>query len=235
MQTGKLLVAVSACALTVSFGLNVSQAAVTPAEAARLGADLMPLGGEKAGNAAGTIPAWDGGISSAAKAGFPDFKSSGHHPDPYAGDKPLFTITAANMNQYADQLTEGHKALLKSYKDYFIKVYPAHRSAASPQRIYDATKRIATTANLAPGGNGVTGAAIGIPFPIPKEGVEVFWNHVLRYRADAVFRSDGKPDRTALRNRVFGDDAARVHLEEILHPIIRERSPCPTLSVEYSR
>ena len=197
MQTGKLLVAVSACALTVSFGLNVSQAAVTPAEAARLGADLMPLGGEKAGNAAGTIPAWDGGISSAAKAGFPDFKSSGHHPDPYAGDKPLFTITAANMNQYADQLTEGHKALLKSYKDYFIKVYPAHRSAASPQRIYDATKRIATTANLAPGGNGVTGAAIGIPFPIPKEGVEVFWNHVLRYRADAAQRVIGQAPVTA--------------------------------------
>ena len=39
----------------------------------------------------------------------------------------------------------------------------------------------------------------------------------------SVFRSDGKPDRTALRNRVFGDDATRVHLEEILHPIIRER------------
>jgi hypothetical protein len=188
MRTRKLLAAVSACALTVTFGLNVSQAAVTAAEAARLGADLTPLGGEKAGNAAGTIPAWDGGLSSSAKAGFPAFPAGGHHPDPYAGDKPLFTITAANMNQYADKLTEGHKALLQAYKDYFLKVYPTHRSAAVPQRIYDATKRIATTANLAPGGNGVTGAAIGIPFPIPKEGVEVFWNHVLRYRADAAQR-----------------------------------------------
>ena len=42
----------------------------TAAEAARLGADLTPLGGEKAGNAAGTIPAWDGGITPPAKAGF---------------------------------------------------------------------------------------------------------------------------------------------------------------------
>jgi hypothetical protein len=29
-------------------------------------------------------------------------------------------------------------------------------------------------------------AGEGIPFPIPKEGVEVFWNHVLRYRGDAI-------------------------------------------------
>ena len=30
-----------------------------------------------------------------------------------------------------------------------MNVYPTHRSAAVPQRIYDATKRIATTAQLA--------------------------------------------------------------------------------------
>jgi hypothetical protein len=174
-----------------------AQAAVSAEEAARLGADLTPLGGEKAGNADGTIPAWDGGLSSAAKAGFPNFPAAGHHPDPYANDKPLFTISAANMNQYADKLTEGHKALLKAYKDYFMKVYPTHRSAASPQRIYDATKRIATTATLATGGNGVHGAAIGIPFPIPKEGVEIFWNHVLRYRADIAQRIIGQAPVTA--------------------------------------
>ncbi len=73
-----------------------------------------------------------------------------------------------------------------------MNVYPTHRSAAFPQRIYDATKRIATTAKLAEGGNGVTGAVDGIPFPIPKEGVEVFWNHVLRYRADVAERVIGQ-------------------------------------------
>jgi hypothetical protein len=197
MQFKKLLAVAVASALTVGLSASVSYGAISAQEAARLGADLTPLGGEKAGNAAGTIPAWDGGLASSAKAGFPDFKPAGHHPDPYAADKPLFTITAANMNEYADKLTEGHKALLRAYKDYFIRVYPTHRSAAVPQRIYDATKRIATTANLTAGGNGVTGAAEGIPFPIPKEGVEVFWNHILRYRADAAQRIIGQAPMTA--------------------------------------
>jgi hypothetical protein len=172
-------------------------AAVTPQEAARLGADLTPLGAEKAGNTDGTIPEWTGGLKSPAVAGFPDYRTGEHHPDPYANDKPLFTITPANMSQYAAKLTEGHKKLLQTYPDYKIVVYPTHRSAAQPQRIYDATKRIATTAALVPGGNGVTGAAEGIPFPIPKQGIEVFWNHLLRYRADAVLRIYGQAPVTA--------------------------------------
>jgi len=168
-------------------------AAVTAQEAARLGADLTPLGAERKGNAEGTIPAWEGGLSSPAKAGFASWKPTDHRPDPYAGDKPLFTITAANMAQYAGRLTEGQKKLLQQYKStYKMLVYPTHRSAAVPQRIYDATKRIATTAQLAAGGNGVTHAGEGIPFPIPREGVEVFWNHILRYRANAVVRRIGQ-------------------------------------------
>jgi Protein of unknown function (DUF1329) len=173
-------------------------AVVSPQEAARLGAELTPLGAQKAANADGSIPEWTGGIRSAAEAGFPDYKTGQFHPDPFASDKPLFTITSQNMGQYAARLTEGHKKLLETYKGtYKMIVYPTHRSAAFPQRIYDATKRIATTANLAPGGNGVTGAAEGIPFPIPKEGVEVFWNHVLRYRADTAQRSIGQAAVTA--------------------------------------
>ena len=80
--------------------------AVTPQEAAHLGDELTPLGGEKAANADGSIPAWTGGIKSAADAGFPNYKSGDHHPDPYANDKPLFTITTANLAQYAAKLTE---------------------------------------------------------------------------------------------------------------------------------
>ena len=170
----------------------------TAAEAARLGADLTPLGGEKAGNAAGTIPSWDCGITSPAKAGFPNFKPGQFHPDPYASDKPLYTVTAANMGQYAGQLTEGHKKLLQTYRDsYKMVVYPTRRSAAVPERIYAATKRIATTAKLAPGGNGVLNAGEGIPFAIPKEGVQVFWNHILRYRVDSAIRIYGQAPVTA--------------------------------------
>jgi hypothetical protein len=175
-----------------------AMAAVSAAEAAKLGAELTPLGAEKAGNADGTIPAWDGGITSAAQAGVTNFRPGQHHPDPYASDKPLYTVTAANMGQYAAKLTEGHKKLLQTYKATFkMNVYPTHRSAAAPQRIYDATKRIATTAQLAAGGNGVTNAGEGIPFPIPKSGVEVFWNHVVRFRGDVITRQIGQAPVTA--------------------------------------
>src|SRR5262249_3177836 len=62
-------------------------AAVSAQDAARLGNDLTPLGGEKAGNTDGSIPAWTGGIKSAAEAGFPNYKTGQNHPDPFAGDK----------------------------------------------------------------------------------------------------------------------------------------------------
>jgi hypothetical protein len=78
-----------------------------------------------------------------------------------------------------------------------MNVYPTHRSGASPQRIYDATRRIATTAQLAKDGNGVVNAGEGIPFPIPTSGVEVFWNHVLRYRGDVIVRNIGQAPVTA--------------------------------------
>jgi len=173
-------------------------AAVSAAEAAKLGAELTPLGAEKAGNADGSIPAWDGGLTSAAQAGFANFRAGQHHPDPYASDKPLYTVTGANAGQYAAKLTEGHKKLLQTYRNTFkMIVYPTHRSGAAPQRIYDATKRIATTAELAKGGNGVVKAGEGIPFPIPKSGVEVFWNHVLRYRGDVIVRNIGQAPVTA--------------------------------------
>src|SRR5688572_15276162 len=181
----------------VAFGAPAF-AAVSAADAAKLGAELTPLGAEKAGNADGSIPAWDGGLTSAAQAGFTNFRAGQHHPDPYAADKPLYTISAANMGQYANRLTEGHKKLLQTYRTTFkMNVYPTHRSAASPQRIYDATKRIATTAELAAGGNGVVKAGEGVPFPIPKSGVEVFWNHVLRYRGDTIVRTIGQAPVTA--------------------------------------
>jgi hypothetical protein len=38
-------------------------AGVSAEQAARLGKDLTPMGGEQAGNADGTIPAWEGGIT----------------------------------------------------------------------------------------------------------------------------------------------------------------------------
>ena len=161
-----------------------SLAAVSADEVARLGKDLTPVGAEQVGNADGTIPAWEGGITT-PPAGY---KVGDHHPDPYADDKVLFTITAANMDQYKDKLTVGHMEMLKAYDTFKLNIYPTHRSAASPQRIYDATKRSAATAELVNGGDGVTKTVNGIPFPIPESGIEVLWNHLLRYRGDVASR-----------------------------------------------
>src|SRR5262245_41153431 len=110
--------------LVLSAFAGAAYGALSAEEAARLGADLTPLGGEKAANAAGTIPAWDGGLSSIQKAGVANFKPGGHHPDPFASEQPLFKITSQNAAQYAANLTEGHKALLRAYKGtYFMNVY----------------------------------------------------------------------------------------------------------------
>ena len=168
----------------VCFSHNVISQ-ISADQVARLGADLTPLGGEKAGNADGTIPPWEGGITQPP----PGYQPGKHYIDPYAGEAIKFTITADNMDQYADKLTEGHKALLKTYRDsYKMNIYPTHRSAAAPQRIYDATREIAATAKLTADGNGVEGAVNGIPFPIPANGLEAIWNHLLRWRASQLER-----------------------------------------------
>jgi uncharacterized protein DUF1329 len=155
-------------------------AEISAADAAKLGTTLTPLGAEKAGNAAGTIPAWDGGITKV----LPGYKPGGQYPDPYAADRPLFTIDAASSDKYKDSLSPGQIAMLKKYPDYKMVVYPTRRSAAFPTCHYNETKDCATKAKLSEGGNGVTGCTGGIPFPQPKDGNEAIWNHLLRYSGD---------------------------------------------------
>ena len=175
MKTNKLLTFLLSPLIILS--LNAG-AEITADQIARLDTDLTPLGGEKAGNADGTIPAWEGGLTQPP----PGYQPGKHYVDPYAGDAIKFTINAGNMDQYAGKLTEGHKALLKTYSDsYKMNVYPTHRSAAAPQRIYDATRNVAATARLTPDGNGVEGAVIGIPFPVPANGPGVSSEHLLRW------------------------------------------------------
>ena len=161
-----------------------ANAAVSEADAARLGKDLTPLGAEAKGNADGSIPAWNGGVQT-PPAGY---KPGDHHPDPFATDQPLFTVTPANAAQHEGQLTAGHLAVLKAYPDYKLVVYPSHRSASNPQRVYDATRKNATSARLVSGGNGIAGAIGGVPFPIPQSGLEVVWNFLTRYRGIAAGR-----------------------------------------------
>jgi len=79
---------------------GTAQANVDAGKAGALGNKLTPMGSEKAGNAAGTIPEWTGGIRSAPSG----YKAGGNHIDPFSGDKVLFQITPANYKQYAEKL-----------------------------------------------------------------------------------------------------------------------------------
>lgn len=186
--------ALVASAMALTFNSGLIQAKVSETEAAKLGAELTPVGAVVAGNADGSIPAWAGGITE-APAGY---KEGDFHPDPYADDKVLFTITAKNYQEYAEFLSDGQKELFKAYPDtYEMPIYESRRSASLPQFVYDETAKNAVMAELIQGGNGVKNAAIGIPFPIPQNGVEAIWNHILRYRGETVKRFGGQAPVTA--------------------------------------
>ena len=165
---------------------SISQAAVSEVEAEKLGASLTPLGGEKAGNATGTIPSWTGGLTQA-----PDGYVEGKpYLNPFSDEKPLFVITKSNVEKYRVNLTDGQLALIDAYPETFrIPVYRTHRSASSPEWIYASVRKNAVTAKLVADGAGMENAYGGVPFPIPQSGLEAIWNHTLRYIGTHITRS----------------------------------------------
>ena len=162
---------------------------VSEEEAARLGADLTPLGAERAGNPEGTIPEWTGGITAPP----PGYQPGARHPDPFAGDPILYTVTAADLEARGHLVSEGQKALLRAHPDTWrLHVYPTRRSASYPGWVYDAVRANATRARVVLEGKGsVADARVGPPFPIPKSGVEVVWNHNLRWRGTRIEYGEG--------------------------------------------
>jgi hypothetical protein len=185
MLTNTIKTAATAlCLISLIHSAPVS-AKVSPEKAARLGKDLTPMGAEKAGNAAGTIPAWTGEKTQAPEG----HKPGDHHPDIFADDEVLFTITANNVDEHADKLSEGQIALFKLYPDsYKMKVYPSRRTGVLPDWVNERTKECATTAELGADGNSISGAKACIPFPIPQSAEEVMWNHILRYQG--IYREE---------------------------------------------
>ena len=151
--------------------------------------ELTPIGAERAGNEAGTIPAWDGGILAA----IPRHTPGERLVDPFADDPVLLTITAANQQEYAENLSDGQKALLAQYPDsWHMNVYASRRSASYPDYVYAALKANAGTATLiTEGRGGVENSLVTSPFPHPKQGVEVIWNHNMRWRGIHITRNDG--------------------------------------------
>jgi len=172
-----LLMAAAAVAVA-----SMAQAAVTPEELKLLGTKLTPWGAEVAANKDGTIPAYTGGIKPP-----PDFnKDNGKWPDPFPGDKPLYTITAANMAQYADKLTPGAQELLKRHDTFAVNVYPTRRGYSMPKHLQDGSIKNAANpeCKMVKEGEAIVGCWAGVPFPIPKNGMEAMWNFQLRFTAD---------------------------------------------------
>lgn len=180
MRNGKLKIfALSTCLLFSYTGF--SWAGVTAEEAELLKTTLTPLGAERAGNADGTIPAWEGGITE-IPAGY---VKNGNHIDPFADDKIITTITAANMDQYAEKLSPGQMGLLKKFPDtYSLNVYPSRRSHSSPDWLYENTYKNATRSQISEDGLGVSNTFGGIMFPIPQRAEEVMWNYLARFRGE---------------------------------------------------
>lgn len=180
-------------------------AALTEQEAATLGVDgtpLTPMGATREGNQDSTIPAWTGGYRE-IPAGY---TADGPYVDPFAEDQPLFTISAQNAEQYKAHLTPGQLAMFQRYPEtYKMHIYPTRRTAHYPDWVYDATLRTARTAELC-GERCLAPETIadggGIPFPIPKAGLEVVFNSNLSYQPP--WRSAG----SALVTTATGDFAA---------------------------
>jgi hypothetical protein len=173
---------VAAAALALVFS-STAFAKVTAQEAERLKSELTPVGAEKAGNADGSIPAWEGGLTKPPEG--LGYKGPGNtRPDPFASDKPILTINAKNVDQYAAKLSPGVVAVIKRFPDtFYLDVYKTRRTAAAPQWVYDHTYDNATRCDLTPDGLGViaNGGRQGIPFPIPKRAEEVVFNDLLTY------------------------------------------------------
>ncbi|UXJ50252.1 DUF1329 domain-containing protein [Pseudomonas citronellolis] len=168
-------------------GALAGQAIAAPSteEVAQIGKTLTEFGATIAGNADGSIPAYDpANALTRAPVGYAPQDPRGGFPyaDPYASEKPLFSITAKNMAQYADKLDDGNKALLARYSDYRIDVYPTHRSAPPlPQWARDNTVKNIAKPRLEAGGLGLADAHAQVPFPIPKTGAEAMWNFNTRF------------------------------------------------------
>ncbi|WP_211336947.1 DUF1329 domain-containing protein [Marinicella litoralis] len=141
------------------------EAKVSTEQAARLGQDLTPFGAIKKGDEPAGIPAWQ------------DVKTT----DP--SEQVLFTITHDNYLQHEKHLTAGQIALFQTHPETFkMSIYPSHRTFAAPDWVYNNSKNNAITAELNPQKTGILNATGGIPFPIPQSALEVYFNHVARWR-----------------------------------------------------
>ena len=140
--------------------------------------------------------------------GFLQYNVPGKPADMLSSMRPQYVINKSNLAQYEKLLTDGHKAMFKTYPGYKMVVYPSYRNAFFPDEILKATVANATRATLI-GTDDVQKAELGFPFPIPKSGAEPIWNHKLKFRGSAVKRFNNqaivKPDGTYKISKLVED------------------------------
>jgi hypothetical protein len=166
----------------LALGASAALARVSEEEAARLGRELTPVGAERAGNAAGTIPEWSGGLTKTP----PGWKPTDPRVDPFANDAMLFSIDRNNVAQYKDKLSPGQVALIKQHDGYRMEVYPTRRSCGYPDWVYEATRTNATTAELDANQVFLAKGWHPVLFPIPQSGAEAIWNHQYAFLAEGM-------------------------------------------------
>lgn len=185
MRAGRLRKWALSGALVLMSATGPASAKVSEVDAQQLRTRLTPLGAERAGNEDGTIPEWRGGMTAPP----PCNAAGARYCDPFAGEKPYVTITPGSREEWRDYLSAGHIALLEgNRKTYRMELYRSQRTFANPGAVYDAAFQNATKATLSPMGDAVRDATVAVPFPIPKDGNEIIWNHKLRWRGTAYRR-----------------------------------------------
>lgn len=165
----------------LGLAINTGSAKVSAEKAAELdGPRYTCMGAERAGSPSGVAE-----YTGKWYKTWPGVKKPyGYEPGPYADEKPILTITAQNMAQYADKLNEGQKTLLRKYpQDFRMNVYASHRDFRFADWVCDTVKINAVTAEVNPNGLGTTGTGGSHPFPFPQTGLEAVWNIINPHRA----------------------------------------------------
>ena len=148
---------------------------MSPENVARLGKDLNPIGGIKAGSEDGLIPQWTGNVVG-LPAGLKWDGPGTTNPDPWPQEQPLFVISADNLDQYRARLSPGQIAMFETYPDTFrMPVYPGHREFAYYPQFYQKVLYNAEHAQLVNDNEGITGFVGGAAFVVPSNGPETIW------------------------------------------------------------
>lgn len=200
--------------------VSVTAVAMAAPDASKLGVTLTPVGAEKDASKDGNVPAWSGGDTT--PAGWTVGKNRADAA-PYMKEKPLFTITAANVDQYADKLTPGQIAMLKKTAGYEMRVYPTHRTCSYPDFVQKNTKDTVGRSAIGKDGWSIEGAVLpSVPFPMPENGVEAVWNHLIRYTGVGQKYEDMT---SALSPRPGSDEWIHYHSEVLFYQPWGKKTP----------